>query len=174
VALVEVVGVQVEVERAQQPDAAEAQHQFLAEAVGLVAAVETMRERAALGVILVEVGVQQQDRDPMPVRAGIDIEPGAHPDRTRRHFHRDHGVLGRVPPVRRLDLAALGVELLAEVAGAADQRDEDDRQQQIRAGAHGVAGQHAEAARVRVHLRPDRDLHREIGDARACQKRLDG
>jgi hypothetical protein len=164
VALVHVVCVQLKAECAQQADAAETEHKLLLHSVRLVAAIEIMRQRTILGAVLVEIGVQQQDRNPLPVGGDMNVQPGAYPHRTPRNFDCDHcvnrhAVCCRVPPVGRLGLLAIGIDLLAEVAGAADQRDEHDGNLKIGAGPHGIAGQHAEAAGIGVHLRPDGDLH---------------
>jgi hypothetical protein len=56
-------------------------------------------------------------------RAGVDVEPPPDPHRAALDVHRHHGVqrrapLLRLPRVRMLDLAALAVDLLAEISGA--------------------------------------------------------
>ena len=77
-----------------------------------------------------------------------------------------------LPRVRVLDLAALGIDLLAEIAVAGHQRDEHHRQIEIGAGARHVAGENPETAAIGVDLGPDRDLHREIGNIDPARERL--
>ena len=72
-----------------------------------------------------------------------------------------------------VDLPPVGVDLLAQIALPAGQRHEHDRQLQVGAGPRGVAGQDAKAAGIGVDLRPQRDLHREVGDPGARQKGID-
>jgi hypothetical protein len=61
------------------------------------------------------------------------------------------------------------VDLLVEVALPADQRDEHHRQAEIGRGPGRIACKDPKAAGIGVHLRPERDLHREIGDAALAQ-----
>ena len=59
--LVQVIGIDLEAERPQQADAADAEHDLLLQPVGVVAAVQPVGQATILGVVLVEVGVEQQD-----------------------------------------------------------------------------------------------------------------
>ena len=71
------------------------------------------------------------------------------------------------------DLMAGRVDLLMQVALPASQRNEHHRQFEIGSRPGGVTGKDAETARIGVNLRPERDLHGEVGDAAAALKRLD-
>ena len=73
----------------------------------------------------------------------------------------------------RVDLAALGVDLLAHIARPADQADEHHGQLEVGGRARGIAGQHAQPAGIGVHFRAQRDFHGEIGDAGTLQERFD-
>ena len=58
-----------------------------------------------------------------------------------------------------------GIDLLPEISGAAQQRDEDDRQLEVGTRTHRVAREHAQTAGVGMHFDAERHLHREIGNA---------
>ena len=63
VALVGVEHVGLQAEGAQRPDAADAEHDLLAQPVVLVAAVEAVGDGDAVGGVALDVGVQQVQRD---------------------------------------------------------------------------------------------------------------
>ena len=63
VALVGVEHVRLEAEGAQRPHAADAEHDLLAQAVVLVAAVEAVGDGDAVGRVALDVGVEQVERD---------------------------------------------------------------------------------------------------------------
>jgi hypothetical protein len=65
-ALVEVVGVQIETEGAQQPDASEAEHDLLLQSIRFVATIEVMGELA--------VGSAMNDCDECPAFLVLDLE----------------------------------------------------------------------------------------------------
>ncbi len=159
-ALVEVVGVDVEAEGAQNPNAAEAEDDLLLHPVGIVASVEVVRQRPVRLAVLLQIGVEQQDRNLVAVGRGMDVQPGTDPHLSSLDGHCDRRVERRaperrIPPVGELALASLGIDLLAEIAGSADQRHEDHVESEVGRRAGGIAGQDAEAARVGVHLRAD-------------------
>ena len=57
-----------------------------------------------------------------------------------------------------------------ETSSVAHERDKDDGNFKIGARSHRVSGQHAEAARIGMHLRLDGDLHGEVGDVSSFEK----
>src|SRR5690606_9692044 len=106
----------------------------------------------------------------------VNVEPAADPDPAAFDADRDLrrqrlGERGRVPRIVELDLSPAVVDLLAEVAVAADERYGDQRQIEIGRGAERVAREHAQAAAVSRDLRAERDLHREVADAAAIEER---
>jgi hypothetical protein len=159
-------------ERAHRPHAADADQDLLADAVVLVAAVEPVGDAAQVRVVLLDVGVEQQQRHAPDRRApdpGVQHAPARH---VHLDQHRGAGLVGE--QVQRQSLGIehrVGLELppvqrerLAEVAGAVEQADGDQRDAEVRRGLEVVAREHAEAAGVvREHLR-DAELHREVPD----------
>ena len=176
--LIEMIDVGVKTERPQQPDAAEAEDKFLLESVILAVAIEMVGQFAILGVVLLKIRIEQKDRDLVPVRAGVDVEPGSYPDwpwrdRQRHHRAKRQAEFLGIPPVRLLDLAVVGVNDLAETPCVAHERDKDDGNFKIGARSHRVPGQHAKAAGIGMHLRPDGDLHGEVGDVSSFEKAVE-
>ena len=68
----------VQAERAQHAHAADAEHDLLAQAVVLVAAVEVVGERRSGLGVLRQVGVEQQDRHVVAADAAHLVVPRAH------------------------------------------------------------------------------------------------
>ncbi len=68
------------------------------------------------------------------------------------------------------DLATLGVDLLAEIAGAGDQSHPHHGQVEVGGRAQGVARQHAQTAAVGGDVVGEPDLHGEVGDPGLRQK----
>ena len=177
-ALVEVIGLDVEAERVQESHAADAEHDLLLETVGFVAAVEAIGDRAVGGIVVIEPCVEQEDRDRMSDRAGQHVQPRPYPNGTPFDPNGHHGVeryrpIRQIPRIGVIDLPAVAIDLLAQITLPAGEGQEHHRQFEVGAGAGGVAGEHAEPAGIGVHLRPERDLHREIGDPPARKKGVD-
>lgn len=77
---------------------------------------------AVLGFILIEIGIQQKDRNRMPVGTRVNVEPRADPNRALTNLERRHCVerrarMGEVPPIGLFDLAPGGVDLLTKMPG---------------------------------------------------------
>src|SRR3546814_15907770 len=60
--LVHVKGIDLEAEGAEQPDAADAEHDFLLQPIGKIAAVEMVGDAPVVGMVFRQVGVEQNDR----------------------------------------------------------------------------------------------------------------
>jgi hypothetical protein len=123
-AFVQVIGLNIESQRAQDAHAADPEDDLLLQPIGIVPAVEHVGQAAVLGAVLREVGVEQQDRRLRPVRAAVDVEPRPDPHRIAFDLDRDHRAERHAPPlripgVRALHLPARIVELLAEIPGPA-------------------------------------------------------
>ncbi len=166
-------------ERAHRPHPADAGQDLLADAVVLVAAVEPVGDPAQVLVVVLHVGVQQQQRDPADLGPP---DPGAqHPAAGHGHVHQDRRARGlgeqfqrQAPGVEHrvvLDLPAVQRQRLAEVAGAVEQADADQRHAQVGGGLEVVAGEHAKATRVVGQRLGDAELHGEVGD-RVRQQRV--
>jgi len=156
-------------QRAQHAHAADAEDDFLAQPIAIVAAVQVVGEPPVGLGVLGEVAVEQQHRQRHAAGAAHVVAPGAQRDlatldahlRARRHLG-EHRL--RRPRLRLLGLPALGIEALAEVALAMHQRDRHHRHVAVGRRAHRVAGEHAEAAAVGRHRLVEADFHREVGD----------
>ena len=159
-------------EGAHRAHPADADEDLLADPMVLVAAVEPVGDAAQVGVVLLDVGVQQEQGDP------ADGGP-PHPRAERppaRHVHRDQqrfpGVSGeqvqrqalRVDDGVGLHLPAVERQRLAEVAGAVEQADGHERHTEVRRRLEVVAGEHAQAAGVVGQDLGDAELHREVPD----------
>ena len=113
--LVHVMGMNVEAERPQDADPADAENDLLFQPISVVAAIEIMGQGAVVGAVLLEIGVEKQDRDAVSVRRGMGVEPRAEPNGPSFDFDGDHGVERGapaldLPPVRMLDLAPVTVD----------------------------------------------------------------
>jgi hypothetical protein len=157
-------------ERPQHPHAADAQHDFLAEPIPLVPAVEDVCEPAILGIVFRHVRVEEIHRH-LSFGAG-DLEPPASdPNRPPLDFDGDaRGFFGEKPPdvprIGLLDLAPGGVEPLTKIALPVEQRYPDDTDAEVGGRPERVTGEHAKTAGISRHLGPETDFHREIGDER--------
>jgi hypothetical protein len=92
------------------------------------------------------------------------IEPGADPDRTPLDGYGYLGVeplcpLLRFPGCIVLVLIAVTIDLLLEIAPTTDEAYRDQRQPKVCRGAHGIAREDAEAARVTGDVVLQRNLH---------------
>ena len=107
---------------------------------------------------------------------GVDVEPGPHPDRPWLDRQGHHGPSGKQSSGSHESGCSIwwssGLNDLAETPGVAHECDKDDGNLKIGARSHRVSGQHAEAARIGVHLRPDGDLHGEVGDPAVSEERI--
>ena len=165
VALVGVEHVGLEAEGPQGADAADAEHDLLAQSVVLVAAVEAVGDGDAVGRVAVDVGVEQVQRD------AADVGP-PDVDRDVVAGEVDGDLDARVDEPERVGrevgdallLPALGVEALAEVALGVEQADADERHAEVRRRLEVVAGEHAEAAGVLREGLADAELGGEVGD----------
>ena len=184
-------------ERPDRPDPADAEQQFLPEPVLAAAAVEPVGDLAQRRVVLLHVGVEQQQRDPADLRDpdlrghGRAVGQGdGHPD--RRAVCPAHPALARpalarpalteqgqrqaVRVARRVafGLPALGRQGLGEVAVPVEQAHADQGHAEVAAGLQVIAGQDAQAARVLRQRRGDPVLGREVrhGRGRAGQVRV--
>ena len=140
----------------QRADAADAEHELLAEPQLAVAAVERARDRAAGLGVAVDVGVEQvearaADIGPPDLRRDLlarELDPdlerrailGVALERHRQPFR----VVGGIA----LDLVARDIEVLAKVPVAVEEADADERHAELGGRLQMVAGEHAEAARV--------------------------
>ena len=140
----------------ERADAADAEEQLLPDPVLAVAAVERVGE---------PVDLQQVERyraDVLPPDGCLDRLVGEL-DRHRHGLaHQADGV--RVDALVVLGLAALGVDLLPEVAAAVEQADADERDPELGRGLQMVAGEDAEAARVDRQPLVQPELHAEVRD----------
>jgi hypothetical protein len=157
-------------ERVEHAHAADAEHELLAQSVRRVSAVELAAQRAILRAVLGRVGVEEQHRHHAALGAGDVARPRPDHDRAALDRHADRRLertqhrVG-LPARRFLALAVLRIDRLHEVAAALQQRHRDGGNPEVGERADGVAGEHAEPARVRRDPRVERDLHREVRDA---------
>ena len=162
-------------ERPEHPNAADAQHGFLAEPVVIVAAVEGIGEPPCLGVVLGEIGVEQQHGDDVAVEALDVVAPGTDHDAPAVDVNLAAGVEFREPslgrPAHRVGvLTTVRVESLSEVALPVDERDADHSQAEVGGTTQQIAGEDAQSTRVRRDVALEGDLHRKVGDVRVVPR----
>ena len=173
---VHVVRADAIVERAQHCDRAEAEQRLLLEPVARVAAVEPPRQRASAVVVLVAVGVEEEDRHDA-VGADDVVSPYSGDDRTARDREGDRGgqrfeMIVDPPALRLLVLQPACIEMLAEVALAVEQRDGDHRVRGVGRRPDDIAREHAQSAAVGRHVGGNGDLHRHVSDQRLSHRWL--
>ena len=162
VALVEVVALDRQVERAQRPHPADPEQHLLRHATVRPRVVESPGDPQVARIGGLE---QVERRDRVAAHA-----PDAALDLARRdaHAHPRAGVGEDVglligPLVVGI---AVGADVLGGVALAPAEPDADDGQAEVARRLHEVAREHAEAARVGVEVLVQAVLHREVGDQR--------
>ena len=157
---------------ADRAHAADAEQQFLLEPVLGAAAVQPVGDLPGGGVVLLDVAVEQQQRHPADLgHQDLRVQRAAFgqrerdPRRTAVEIQRLDRQALRVERRVALQLPAVARERLAEVPGAVEQTDADDRHAEVARRLEVIAGEDAEAAGVlRQHL-GDAELRREVGDA---------
>ncbi len=159
---------------AQRTDTPDAQQHLLEQPVVGPAAVEPVGHPPLGRLVVLDVRVEQQQRDPSDLRLPDLRVQRATLGQTDGHLHRHPrriGQLGQGEPVRvdarvPLLLPAVPGQRLHEVPGPVEQADADDRHAEVARGLEMVAGEDAEAAGVlRQHL-GDTELRGEVGDRR--------
>ena len=165
---------------ADGPDPADAEQHLLQQPVLAAAAVEPVGDVAVGGVVLLDVGVEQQQRDPADLRhpdLGVQHAPPGRRDGTwtgvavrllQQGQRQAVGVERRVV----LLLPAVAGQGLAEVAVPVEQADADDRHAEVAGRLEVVAGEDAEAAGVLRQGGGDAELGREVGDGRRARRQL--
>ena len=156
----------------QRAYAADAEEQLLAQPVLGVAAVEAVGHVAVVGAVLLDVGVEEEQRHPADVGdedAGHQVGAVRERDRDGRTAavglaeHGQRQLVGVEDGVALL-LPAVAVERLLEVAVAVEQAHAHQRDAEVGGRLEVVAGQDAEAAGVLRQHRGDAELGREVGD----------
>ena len=167
-------------EGAERADTADAEQELLVQPVLAGAAVQPVGHLAEVVGVLLDVGVEQQQRHPADIG---DPDPGDHLGATgQRDPDQRTGAVGLVEQRDRqlvgvqdgvgLLLPALTRERLLEVALLVEQADADDRDAEVGGRLEVVAGEDAEAAGVLRQHRADAVLRGEVRDrARAVTRR---
>ena len=79
--LVQMIGTDLKTKRMQQPLATNAEHDLLLEPIALVAAIEAVRDGPVRGMVMLNVGVEEEHGRLVADRTGQDVEPRTDPDR---------------------------------------------------------------------------------------------
>ena len=152
--------------RLDRARAADAEQQLLQQSVLAAAAVEAIGDAAELLDVLLHIRVQQQQRD-APDREAPDAGVQRAALGEREHDLRGgsvrvpqhaHGQAVRIEHRIALLLPAVARDRLAEVAGAVEQSDADDRDAEVGGALQVVAREDAESARVLRQCRGDPEL----------------
>ena len=158
--------------RPQRTDAADAEQQLLAQPVLAGAAVEPVGHAAEVVGVLLDVGVEQQQRHPADVgdpdpghQLGVVVEGDPHrrPRPVGLVEQRERELVGVEDRVGLL-LPALAGERLLEVAHPVEQAHADQRDAEVGGRLEVVAGEDAEAAGVLREHGGDAELRREVRD----------
>ena len=170
VPFVHVVHRRLQPQRLQRPQAADAQHNLLADAHVVVAAVQRIGNAAVLGpFVLGDVGIQQvqlhppdfhqPDLDPHHPRGQLDLHlEFASPGIPRRSHRQSVKIVQRVA----LLLPSVRVQVLLQVAGLVKQAAAHHRDVRIAARLQKVSREHSQPAGVRGQALDDAVLHREV------------
>lgn len=158
--------------RAHRADAADAEQHLLEEAVVAAAAVEPVGHLAGGGVVVLDVGVEEQQRDPpdaglpdVRVQRAAAGEAQGHPGRGAVGVPQEgDGELVRVEDGVVLLLPAVAGERLPEVSVPVQQPDADERDAEVAGGLEVVPGEDAEAAGVLGKSGGDAEFRGEVGD----------
>ena len=163
---VEVEDVGCDSHSSQRSDTADAQDDLLPQPLVGLGHVEAVGDRARLGRIAREVGVEQEQRHApdlgLPHRdfhvgaadGGLDLDA----------FHLLHRQVGALVLRIDLDLPGLGVDVLASESLLVEKADRDQGQAHVAGGFQVVAGEHAQTARVDRQAFGDAELEREVSD----------
>ena len=170
-ALVEVQDAGLDPERAQRPHGADPEQPVLPEARERVALVEAGGDPPVDGVVLVELGVEEVERDAADLDAP-DVERDLAAGEREREPER-RPVLGEHLDGRQvlgddlrpvLVLEARAVDALLEVALPVEEPDADDGQREVARLLEDVARERAEPARVDRQRRVDAELRADERD----------
>ena len=155
VALVGVPHARIDADRAQHPDARDAERPFLLEPLLGPAGVEPAGQAPVGGIVLLEIRVEQEHRDaphPHPPRADVDRPAeGAHHREPRlalgpdERLERPHA---RVEPLVGVLLPAVEPDPLVEIALRVEQTDRHQRHAQVGRRLAVIARENAQAAGV--------------------------
>ena len=151
--LVHVVFADAETERIENAGAAEAEDDFLLQAVDLVAAVQFVGDTAILILVAGDIGIEKKHRHLSAGRAFDPVQPGLQLDIATfdgdQRFHRQQFHEGlRLPVAGEFLLPAIGTDLLQKISLAADQGDGYHRHFQVGGGFDRIPRQHPQAAAV--------------------------
>ena len=165
-ALVGVEHLDVDTQRIERPDPADAEEDLLAETVLHVAPVEAVGHQLERLGVLGKVGVEQVQRrapdirppdlclEHLPVELHLDAYPVAQLQRHRM----------RVQVREALLLPAVDAERLTEVPVAVEEADRNEGDPQVRCRLQVVTREHSEPARVLGNRLADPELRGEVGD----------
>ncbi len=160
--------------RPDRLDAAHAEQELLEQPVLAAAAVQPVRDVALGGFVVLDVGVQEQQRHPAD-RGLPDLRvQGATARQRQGDPQRAPGLVGQqrqrqavgVADGVGLELPALAGQRLPEVAAAVEQPDPDDGHPEVAGGLEVVTGEDPEAPGVLREHRGDAELGREVADGR--------
>jgi hypothetical protein len=166
---VEMVGANLEAQCLQDAYPAHAKQKLLLQPIHLVSTVQVMRQVAVLRIVLLEIGIEEQDGNRVADVGFMDVHPRAHPYIPPFDLHADHcserpRPTLDLPRVWVLDLPTICVDFLPEIAVAAQERDEDHGQLEVGGGAHRVTRKNPQTAGICVNLHAERELHREVSN----------
>ena len=136
-----------------------------------VTTVETVGDRTHVLRVLVDVGVEQQQRDAANVghpQGDGDLTALGEGDGDLELLtlvigDGDNRQVGRVVVLVLLLLPTIGAQGLGEVTVGVEQADADQGNAEVGGGLHMVAGEHAEATRVDREAGVDAEFHGEVG-----------
>ena len=153
VALVQVPGGRLDAHGLEDADAADAEDDLLLDARLAVASIETRRELAIPGRVLLEIGVEEEEphaAEPhLPDRHEDGAIPERHGDDARAAVGSDGAFDRRIGPVQTLVhflLPAFRRHGLMEVSLRVHEADADERNPEVARFLAVIAGQHAESS----------------------------
>ena len=171
VTLVDVTNRRPELQEIERPQPSDAEHDLLADAHLVVAAVQGGRDDAIVVVVLVDVRVEKEkghaaDLDDADEDVDVALaDPDRHHGRAAvRHDRDGDGETVRVHGHARLRLPVAAGQRLPEITVLVEEADSDERQPEVARRLQMVARQDAEAARVNRQELRQAELGGEIRD----------
>ncbi len=171
VAFVEMADLHVDAQFLHQPPAAHAEHDLLQQSFVFAGGVEVGGDAAVPGVVQGVVAVEQIQHDLADARLP-DAQQERAPGQFQPHArpapilaaHRRNRQAPRIVVRKRLELAAIAIQHLPEIALLIEQPDADYRHAQVAGAFEVIAGQHPQAARVDGQRLAQPEFHAEICD----------
>ena len=156
----------------QELETTESQHNFLRQAISLIAAIERVGQCSVIFAVLRQVGIQQINGNRVSGNSGYGVLPGA--NRNWPSFNFDCGprsdcgeLIFRLPLLWLLELVSCWIQNLTKISFTVCKGNRDNGRAQIRGRAQSISGQNAQTSRIRGDVRLQSDFHGKVRNPRS-------